>query len=210
MESIKRVFKVGPGPSSSHTIGPFNAAKDFLNQVVDFDEVEINLYGSLALTGKGHGTDKILLKALEGKKTKINFNYTFENIKHPNTIDFLAYKNGQLIKKIRYYSIGGGEILKEGETSEKPVKVYPFSTFNGLKNYLSKNNLNDISKVVDTFEKENLDEFLLNIFETMIFEIENNLEKEGYLCISEEEWIDDSAGYCLLSEYLEKGESEHM
>ena len=181
MESIKRVFKVGPGPSSSHTIGPFNAAKDFLNQVADFDEVEINLYGSLALTGKGHGTDKILLKALEGKKTKINFNYTFENIKHPNTIDFLAYKNGQLIKKIRYYSIGGGEILKEVETSKKPVKVYPFSTFNGLKNYLSKNNLNDISKVVDTFEKENLDEFLLNIFETMIFEIENNLEKEGYL-----------------------------
>ena len=67
MESIKRVFKVGPGPSSSHTIGPFNAAKDFLNQVADFDEVEINLYGSLALTGKGHGTDKILLKALEGR-----------------------------------------------------------------------------------------------------------------------------------------------
>lgn len=181
MESIKRVYKIGPGPSSSHTIGPFNAAKDFLKYHQDFDEIVIDLYGSLALTGKGHGTDKILLKAFNFPNTKINFNYTFENINHPNTIDFTALKNKQIIDKVRYYSVGGGDILKDGEKIIKSADIYPFNSFNGLKNYLEKNKITSIIEVIDNFEDKDIDEFLTNVFKAMINEIETNLSKEGYL-----------------------------
>ena len=181
MESIKRVYKIGPGPSSSHTIGPFNAAKDFLKHHQDFDEIVIDLYGSLALTGKGHGTDKILLKAFNFPNTKINFNYTFENINHPNTIDFTALKNKQIIDKVRYYSVGGGDILKDGEKIKKSADIYPFNSFNGLKNYLEKNKITSIIDVINNFEDKDIDEFLTNVFKAMINEIETNLSKEGYL-----------------------------
>ncbi len=181
MESIKRVYKIGPGPSSSHTIGPYNAAKDFLNTYKDFDEVVIDLYGSLALTGKGHGTDKILLKAFENYKVIINFHYTFDDIDHPNTLDFSIFKDGKIINKARYYSIGGGDILKQGQKIEKSKEIYPFNSFNGLKNYLNKHNLTSIVDVVDEFEDKDVNEFLFKIFKAMIHEIESNLKKEGYL-----------------------------
>lgn len=181
MESIKRVYKIGPGPSSSHTIGPYNAAKDFLNTYKDFDEVVIDLYGSLALTGKGHGTDKILLKAFEGYKPKINFNFTFDDIEHPNTLDFSIFKNSELVDRVRYYSIGGGDISKKGQKIKKSKEIYPFNSFNGLKNYLNKHHITSIVDVVDEFEDKNINEFLSNVFKAMIHEIETNLEKEGYL-----------------------------
>ena len=181
MESIKRVFKVGPGPSSSHTIGPFNAAKDFLNQVADFDEVEINLYGSLALTGKGHGTDKILKTALKDYACEINFNYTFTKIEHPNTIDISAFKNGKLIDKVRYFSIGGGDILKKGDVQKKKEDIYPFNTFNGLKNYLKKEKIQDIALVIDKFENNDINKFLENVLNVMFLEVEKGLQKEGLL-----------------------------
>lgn len=181
MESIKRVYKIGPGPSSSHTIGPYNAAKDFLNTYKDFDEVVIDLYGSLALTGKGHGTDKILLKAFENYKAIINFHYTFDDIDHPNTLDFSIFKDGKIINKARYYSVGGGDILKQGQKIEKSKEIYPFNSFNGLKNYLNKHNLTSIVDVVDEFEDKDVNEFLFKIFKAMIHEIESNLKKEGYL-----------------------------
>ena len=181
MESIKRVYKIGPGPSSSHTIGPYNAAKDFLNTYKDFDEVVIDLYGSLALTGKGHGTDKILLKAFENYKAIINFHYTFDDIDHPNTLDFSIFKDGKIINKARYYSVGGGDILKQGQKIEKSKEIYPFNSFNGLKNYLNKHNLTSIVDVVDKLEDKDVNEFLFKIFKAMIHEIESNLKKEGYL-----------------------------
>ena len=181
MESIKRVYKIGPGPSSSHTIGPYNAAKDFLNTYKDFDEVVIDLYGSLALTGKGHGTDKILLKAFENYKAIINFHYTFDDIVHPNTLDFSIFKDGKIINKARYYSIGGGDILKQGQKIEKSKEIYPFNSFNGLKNYLNKHNLTSMVDVVDEFEDKDVNDFLFKIFKAMIHEIESNLKKDGYL-----------------------------
>lgn len=115
MESIKSVYKIGPGPSSSHTIGPYNIAKDFLNRYQDFDSIVVDLYGSLALTGKGHGTDKILLESFKDFLTKINFHFSFDNIDHPNTLDISAFKKNELVAKERYYSIGGGEIERKGE-----------------------------------------------------------------------------------------------
>jgi L-serine dehydratase len=72
MESIKTLYKIGHGPSSSHTMGPANAAKYFKNLYPYADEFTITLYGSLALTGKGHLTDQAILQTLAPLKTNIN------------------------------------------------------------------------------------------------------------------------------------------
>ena len=70
--SIFDIFKIGIGPSSSHTIGPMRAARQFLldcqqkNIFQDIVSVSVQLYGSLALTGKGHGTDTALLLGFSG------------------------------------------------------------------------------------------------------------------------------------------------
>lgn len=181
MPSIKYVYKVGPGPSSSHTIGPYHAAMNFMQKYKDVDEVKVILYGSLALTGKGHGTDKILLETLYGRKTSIESNYDLENLQHPNTLDFYGYQNGKLIGKKRYYSIGGGEIEIEGEKRPERKKIYPFNTFDGLKNYMNKHSISDIAQVVDTFEGKSIDEHLNTVFDYMINEIESNLDQTGYL-----------------------------
>ena len=181
MPSIKYIYKIGPGPSSSHTIGPYHAAMNFMQKYKDVDEVKVILYGSLALTGKGHGTDKILLETLYGRKTSIEFNYDLENLQHPNTLDFYGYQNGKLIGKKRYYSIGGGEIEIEGEKRPERKKIYPFNTFDGLKNYMNKHSISDIAQVVDTFEGKIIDEHLNTVFDYMINEIESNLDKTGYL-----------------------------
>ena len=181
METIKNIYKIGPGPSSSHTIAPYNAAKDFLKHInYDFDYIVIDLFGSLSLTGKGHGTDLILKKAFDSYETKINFHNTFENIEHPNTLDFSTYKNDKLIERKRYYSIGGGDFSTT--LSKKDVKdVYPFKTFDGLKNYMKVQKIDDIKCVIDNFEDDDIDEFLKDIFLKMCLEVELNLKKEGFL-----------------------------
>ena len=181
MKSIRKVYKIGPGPSSSHTIGPYYMALDFLSSHKESEEILVELFGSLALTGKGHGTDKIFYDTFKGYNVKVKFNYTFENISHPNTVDISSFKDEKLVDKARYYSIGGGEILKEGEEIKKEKEVYPFNTFDGLKNYLKKHNILDIAQVIDHFECEKINDFLDNIFVHMINEIENNLHKEGFL-----------------------------
>lgn len=180
METIRKVFKIGPGPSSSHTIGPYYIAKDFIKNNKDLDEIEVYLYGSLALTGKGHGTDKIIEKTLKDYKCSIHFEKTFNGIEEPNTIDLVGKKQGQEIVRSRYYSIGGGEIIKQGDKISRK-EIYPFSTFDGLKNFLTKNNISDLAKVVDIFEDDSIDDFLRKIFNQMISEIESNIDKVGFL-----------------------------
>ena len=84
METIKTLYKIGAGPSSSHTMGPMYAAEYMKNKYPNCKNFEVFLYGSLALTGKGHLTDKILLDTL-GENTNIIFDYkTLKD--HPNTL----------------------------------------------------------------------------------------------------------------------------
>ena len=63
MESLRELFRIGLGPSSSHTMGPRKAAEDFIRRYPDVKSVQAELYGSLAATGKGHLTDKALRDA---------------------------------------------------------------------------------------------------------------------------------------------------
>ena len=93
MESIKKLLKIGNGPSSSHTMGPAVAAKKFLEETPDAEYYIVKLYGSLAATGKGHLTDEIILKTLGRERTKIVFKPEVVYKYHPNAMKFEAYKD---------------------------------------------------------------------------------------------------------------------
>jgi L-serine dehydratase len=121
MESIITLYKIGHGPSSSHTMGPANAAKYFKNVYHNADKYKVTLYGSLALTGRGHLTDQAILETLSPIKTEIIWNVKETNIKHPNTMDFEALLNGKVLGSDRFYSIGGGAIQIEGKSINNVV-----------------------------------------------------------------------------------------
>ena len=91
MKSLRSLYRYGPGPSSSHTIAPLRAAEDFNKYLIDknIDSITVILYGSLALTGKGHNTDKIISSVFNNKDIEIKFDYLNEK-EHPNTMEFLA------------------------------------------------------------------------------------------------------------------------
>ena len=90
MNSIKEIYKIGHGPSSSHTMGPAKACIIFKNKYPDADLYEVELFGSLALTGKGHLTDKAIIEELQPVKTVIKFNFDIVYEYHSNAILFKA------------------------------------------------------------------------------------------------------------------------
>ncbi|MBR5258857.1 MAG: hypothetical protein IKV51_07910 [Clostridia bacterium] len=83
MKTIKSVYKIGNGPSSSHTVGPYNAAQVFKSRYPDADAFRVTLFGSLAFTGEGHGTQKAIKSAIPG--AVVVFDREKGNLPHPNT-----------------------------------------------------------------------------------------------------------------------------
>ena len=181
--SIESIYKIGSGPSSSHTIGPFRALKSFIHHLnednINYDFIHITLYGSLALTGVGHHTDRILYRALGEIKGEVVFDKTVKP-SHPNTMYIEAFKNNKSVRKYRYISIGGGDLEGDDETV-KTVKVYPFATFSELTDYIINNHFKNIPELVKSFESGTLDEHLDLVIDTMISTIQNGLELEGNL-----------------------------
>ena len=129
MESLKTLYKIGRGPSSSHTMGPEKACKIFKAEYGDADKYVVTLYGSLSATGKGHLTDKVVEETLGKDKTEVIFGETEGDFFHPNTMKIRAEKNGETVAEKTFYSIGGGEIRIEGETYDKAKDLYPHNSF---------------------------------------------------------------------------------
>ena len=116
MKSIRDVYKIGKGPSSSHTMGPERAARLFLSKYPDAETYRVVLYGSLSKTGRGHGTDRVLYEVLGRERTEVVFSEeTPHSLPHPNTLDFFACREGKPYATMRVASIGGGDIRIEGQ-----------------------------------------------------------------------------------------------
>ena len=94
MKSIREIYKIGKGPSSSHTMGPERAARLFKEKNPEADAFKVILYGSLSATGVGHGTDRVLREVLAPMPTEIVFSKEDLRGAHPNPMDFFAMKNG--------------------------------------------------------------------------------------------------------------------
>ena len=180
MQSLKEFYKIGNGPSSSHTMGPKRAVEWFKKQNPDADKFEIYLYGSLAFTGKGHLTDKIIEKTLSPIETKIIFDTKFVCTKHPNTMDLIAYKNGKKIAANRVFSVGGGTIEIDGKESVSVPEIYKLTKFKDIKEYCLKNNKQLYEYVYET-EEDDFKEFLKEVWEVMKSCIKLGLETEGVI-----------------------------
>ena len=183
MESLRQLYKIGHGPSSSHTMGPETACNFILNNYPNLHKVTVTLYGSLALTGKGHLTDRIILDTLKDKETEIIFD--FDQIqKHPNTMKFdLFDAENNKIDSLTFYSIGGGSVELENSNlvaKISPEKIYPFQKFSDIKKYCIDNDMS-LLDFVYKFENDNIKEHLLDVYRVMGNAVNRGLTKEGEL-----------------------------
>ncbi len=180
MESLTELYRIGRGPSSSHTMAPERASKYFLQKNPDSDHFKVILYGSLAKTGKGHGTDNVIKKTLFPVETEIEFNTSKTDIPHPNTMDIFAYKNGALTDSVRVFSIGGGKYEIDGESSVNPQKVYPHNSFSEIADFCKANNIR-LWQYVLNYEGESFNEYMRNVWEMMKHSIQKGINDEGIL-----------------------------
>lgn len=180
MQSLKYLYKVGHGPSSSHTMGPAKAASEMLKRYPNANRFEVTLYGSLALTGKGHLTDKVLIDTFAPIVCNVKFDIFTPCEYHPNMLDISAYFNDNKLGQLRFYSVGGGIIEIEGEASFTEPSIYKLSTFNEIKAYCKKKGINLVDYV---FEVEGIEirAYLLNAFDVMKKCIKDGLAATGVL-----------------------------
>ena len=183
MRSIKNIYKIGVGPSSSHTMGPVFAAKEFIKRNPELERIEVTLYGSLAKTGKGHGTDRALIDTLSPIPTEVRFNTANEEVlEHPNTLEMRGYVGGEERACMRVLSIGGGEIKIIGdreENSERP-NIYNEESFTEIANICKSRNIR-LSDYVFEHESDDLKCFLLEVWHTMNSAIMEGLTRTGTL-----------------------------
>jgi L-serine deaminase len=181
MESIENLYIIGPGPSSSHTIGPNHAAKDFIKDLDSkkISQIVATLFGSLALTGKGHLTDQTIDLVLKDFNHKVIFDYSFKNLQHPNTLTFEAYVDNSCVKKTTYYSVGGGKIVTN-LADNQIIDQYKFKDFLEIKNYCEVNKIS-LSNFVDRFDDKNINNYLENVLNKMLDSVELNLNKQGLI-----------------------------
>ena len=181
MRSVKEVFKIGRGPSSSHTMGPEKAAQIFKTEHPDADAFRVRLYGSLCKTGKGHGTDRVLYETLAPVPTEVIFcKETPEDVTHPNTMDFTALKDGQPIDVMRAESIGGGDIRIPGRDEGRAEEVYPENSFAEVLEFCQFRTL-DLAEYVELTEGPEIRDYLRVVWEQMKTTIREGLETEGLL-----------------------------
>lgn len=179
MKSLRYLYKKGLGPSSSHTMGPAKAAEEFLRRHDGAEKYSAVLFGSLAMTGEGHGTDRAITRVFGNRPIKIVFDKKSKCV-HPNTLEFIAYNGAAEVAREQYFSIGGGETVLAGRKPEEQRTVYPHASFAEIKQYCKDNNL-DLAQYVVHFEGKDILRFALDIWQTMKNVVKVGLTKEGVL-----------------------------
>ena len=180
MPSIRGLYRVGIGPSSSHTIGPERICRAFSQRYTEATRFEVVLYGSLAQTGIGHGTDRVIRQVLSPKAVEISFDLDTADLPHPNTMDIAAYAEDVLLGKSRGLSIGGGEIRLEGFSFPEQKVAYPHRSFAEISAYCKEKGIY-LWQYVEEVEGEGIREFLLDIWRTMEQAVRAGLSAEGIL-----------------------------
>lgn len=179
MESLRKLFRIGSGPSSSHTIGPERASNYIIEDYPLATSYKVTLFGSLALTGKGHLTDKTILKVLGQDRCKIFFDYK-SKVEHPNTMRFDVYKDKELIASDTFISIGGGSLIETKRGKQPNVDIYDVNTFNEVKNLMKREGLN-LPEVVYKYEDKDIKEYLYSVWNAMEMAISRGLSTDGIL-----------------------------
>jgi len=179
MESIKKIFKIGYGPSSSHTMGPHRAAEMFKERAADASSYRVTLYGSLAATGKGHFTDKTIIDALAPKPVEILWRPDIQHTFHTNAMLFEALRGEEVTDQWKIYSIGGGELADENSVMDHEER-YEENSMTEIVEYVEKYGLN-FWEYVEQHEDPDIWDFLAERWEVMQKTIVNGLQNNGVL-----------------------------
>lgn len=187
MKSVKSIFKIGKGPSSSHTMGPFKAVTNYIENHPETRSLHVTLYGSLAATGKGHLTDKAIEEAAANAGLEVIIAWEpKENLpEHPNGMVVASVaSDGSLTDSWTYYSVGGGDIrcMDIQLEDEDGEEVYEMSTMKEILDWCNKN-----GKAFWEFVQENEEktkgfwEHLELVWKTMQKAVERGIDEEGAL-----------------------------
>lgn len=179
-ESLKELYRIGRGPSSSHTMGPEKACEFFKEANPDADKFKAILYGSLSKTGIGHGTDKVIRLTLAPVECEVVFDNEETQLVHPNTMELIAYKNGEELSRIKVLSVGGGKIEVIGHKSVDPPKVYELATFSEIAAYCKKNHIR-LWQYAEEVEGIEIRSYLTKVWNQMKTSIHLGLTTEGVL-----------------------------
>ena len=182
MKPLTELYKIGVGPSSSHTMGPCDAAQIFLERNVCDSRFVVTLYGSLAATGKGHMTDRAIKEVLSPHspveiiwKPDVFLDY------HPNRMKFQAYdKKGKLLDDWLVFSVGGGAISVPGMDCASSSDVYDLTTMADIYKWCKNNGLS-YWVYVNICEGDGIWDYLRKVWEVMKAAVEHGLETEGVL-----------------------------
>ena len=179
MASLRELYKIGRGPSSSHTIGPERACLRFKAEN-PADSYRAVLYGSLSKTGKGHGTDYVIKETFLPQACEVEFDFDTECTVHPNTMDLIAINDGKVTAKQRFYSVGGGSIIADGEVLAQSEMIYPLDTFKDIADYCRERGIR-IWKYAFEIEGEGFYAHMEKIWRAMCESMSAGIEDEGIL-----------------------------
>ena len=179
MKSLTELYRCGMGPSSSHTIAPENACRDFLAEYVGLDTYKVILYGSLAKTGKGHMTDRVIVKTFGENSVTVEFDTEKRDLPHPNTFDIIGYRGGEVAAKWRVTSVGGGAHKVKGRKIASE-DCYPHGSFREIEEYCSQNNMR-LFEYAERFDVKGIRDYMHEVWTVMQDAIARGLRTDGVL-----------------------------
>lgn len=181
MKSLKELYRIGRGPSSSHTMGPRLAAEQYLRQHPEAIAFRVTLYGSLAATGKGHLTDYAILQVLGEERTSIEWQPNVELPFHPNGMKFEASTDANTYTDTwTVYSVGGGALVEDGKQQTETPDIYPLDSLEEIKRWCEQHG-KSYWEYVEECEGPNIWEYLEQVWQVMSAAVERGLEHEGVL-----------------------------
>ena len=182
MKSIKELFRIGIGPSSSHTMGPRKAAEIFCARQPEAKSFVVTLYGSLAATGKGHLTDKAIIDILQPiAPVTIDWQPKVFLPYHPNGMTFRAYDADEsLLEEWTVFSVGGGALEEEGNDTIKSPEIYEFGNITDILKWCRTNG-RTFWEYVEEREGEEIWEYLKEVWRVMREAVERGIQAEGVL-----------------------------
>ncbi len=181
MKSIRELYRIGTGPSSSHTMGPRRAAEMFQQRNPECKYFRVTLYGSLAATGKGHLTDVAIYDVLtpHGEVELIWESSTFKPF-HPNGMRFEALVDGNVVDDWTVYSVGGGALAEENSAPIENEDVYPHKRLTDILLWCTENG-RTFWEYVELHEGKDIWEFLAEIWHVMREAVERGIETDGVI-----------------------------
>ena len=180
MKSISAIYKIGKGPSSSHTMGPEKASTIFLSEHPEADTFRVTLFGSLSKTGSGHGTDTVIREVLGETRTEIVWDNDTTDLPHPNTMMLEALSEGKVTGSMRAMSVGGGDISIEGRPDIMLSEVYQENHFSEIASICKSRNIRLYDYVLEN-EGEEIIAYLTRVWNTMQEAINKGLSTSGTL-----------------------------